>query len=535
MRRVRVFIALLTAVLVATTFGACGGSSSTQQSRTDVTAGGTPAAGASTGASDGSLTVAQGVDPRTMTPWTSVTAEQSVTSQIVEKLFELDLSTHQIKPVIADRWRWVDVKTVDITLRQGLTFSNGEPVDAAAVVLGLKYAIDPKVGGLEFPTQGANVARATERSDGVVRVTFKKPASSTVNMSNLAQIAYVVPPKYLRETGIKGYVQKPVGSGPFTFVSRVRDSTITLAANPTYKGEGGPAPKVKQLVFKILPEPGARIAALRGGDADLITDLPPDLAKPLEGAEGIKVTATPGLRVMELQVDAKYGMSKISANRDVRLALLYALDRKKIIDAIFGGEGTPANQLVTPEYVGYVKDLPQLSYDPDKVKQLLTQAGYPNGITLPLFCPSGRYLNDREACQAISSELGKVGVKAPLTVQEVGQFFQNVLDGKAGPMIYIGRLNPSLNALDQLTESTCELQDSYKCDKAFDKRFDAATHETDAERQRAMTEQLVRDDLADPTRIPLWYLNDIYATSSRVTGWQPRKDQVLTFYGVGLG
>jgi peptide/nickel transport system substrate-binding protein len=149
-------------------------------------------------------------------------------------------------------------------------------------------------------------------------------------------------------------------------------------------------------------------------------------------------------------------------------------------------------------------------------------------------CPSGRYLKDREVCEVISAELGKVGIRAPLTVLEVGAYFQAVLAGKTGPLIYIGRLAPSLNALDSLSSSLCSVADSYKCDPTLDNlRTQALAASTPAEQAR-LTRQAVLRDLANPSRIPLWYLNDVYAASTRLKGWRPFPDQVLRLWGIRL-
>lgn len=487
-----------------------------------------------TAASPGTLVISQGVDPRTLSPWTSVAAELSVTTQIFEKLIGYDYATKRFTPLLAKSWRWINPTTLDITVKRGVVFSNGEPLTGDAVVFSFRQLLNPTVGGRELSSRTANIQRVQKSGPWSVRIFYKNRVAQAINLANLAQSAYMVPPKYYRRVGHQGFATKPIGSGPFRLESRTRDSRIVLRRNFRYRGFSGPAARVERVEFRILPEPGARIAALRSQDVDLIVDVPPDNVASLRRERDVRVVTPGGLRVMELQVDIRNGLSDASAKLAVRQALLYALDRQRIIKAIFQGLGRPANQLTTPAYVGYQADLPPLAYNPARVRQLLTQAGFPNGVTLPLTCPSGRYLKDREVCEVISAELAKVGIRAPLTVLEVGAYFQGVLAGKVGPLLYIGRLAPSLNALDSLSSSLCTAQDSYKCDQGLDRLRNQALAANTAAQQAELTRRAVRRDLANPSRIPLWYLNDVYAHSTRVAGWKSSPDQVLQLWGVRL-
>lgn len=518
MSRTRTLMAAIAALLVTVAAG-----SGVASARPDARA-----------AATGTLVIAQGVDPRTLGPWSSVAAELSVTTQIYEKLIGFDYAKRTFVPLLAKRWKWLDPTTLEIEVKRGVVFSNGEPLTGDAVVFSFRQLLNPTVGGRELSSRTANIARVQKSGPWSVRVFYKNRVAQAINLANLAQSAYMVPPKYYRRVGHQGFAANPIGSGPFKLVSRIRDSRITLQRNFRYRGYSGASARVDRIEFRILPEPGARIAALRSQDVDLVVDVPPDNVASLRRESAIRVVTPAGLRVMELQADLRYGLSDASAKLAVRQALLYALDRARIITAVFQGLGRPANQLTTPSYVGYQPDLPQFAYNPARVRTLLAQAGYPNGVTLPLACPSGRYLKDREVCEVISAELAKVNIRAPLTLMEVGAYFQAVLAGKAGPLIYIGRLAPSLNALDSLNSSLCTSPDSYKCDRSLDNlRTQALAADTAAEQAR-LTRLAVQRDLANPSRIPLWYLNDVYAHSTRVGGWKSSPDQVLQLWGVRL-
>lgn len=481
----------------------------------------------------GKLVVAQGVDPRTFTPWTSVAAELSVTTLLFEKLIAFNLDTGEYDPILAESYEWVDDLTLHIALKDGVVFSNGEALDADAALFSLELLLDPEVGGIELSNRTANIVSVEKVDDMTVQINFANAIAKSLNLANLAQSTFMVPPAYYQEMGFEGFIESPIGSGPMVLTERVRDSFILLSTNDSYAGHSGPAPLLDEIEFRILPEPGARVAALEAGDAHIIVDLPFEEADRLQDVGDINVVSIPGLRIMEMQVDMRHGLSDASAIKEVRQALLYALDRQLIIDAVFLGQGKPVNQLAVEQYFGFVEDLPALDYDPDKVQDLLTQAGFPDGVNLPLTCPSGRYLKDREVCEVIVSELAKVNIDAqPFEAMEVGAYFGGVLAGEVGPLIYIGRLAPSINVVDMYNSSLCGSADSYKCDEQLDALHTAARTEPDPEAQKAAIAEMVRYDLDDPARIPLWVLNDVYAVSGDINGWEPRSDQVLEFWGV---
>ena len=137
-------------------------------------------------------------------------------------------------------------------------------------------------------------------------------------------------------------------------------------------------------------------------------------------------------------------------------------------------------------------------------------------------------------CDVITSELAKVGITAPITVLEGGAYFEAILAHEAGPLLYIGRLPPSRAAVDMMNSSLCDSADSYKCDPVLDEMAAEARAQTNPEDYLEATEELVRYDLADPARIPLWTVNDVYGLSADVEGWQPQSNQVLRFWGVSI-
>jgi peptide/nickel transport system substrate-binding protein len=484
----------------------------------------------------GTLRVAQGVDPRTLGPWTSVAAELSVTNQIFERLVAYNFDTGGFDAVLAESYEWIDPVTIEFKLREDVSFTNGEPFNADAVLFSFDQLLNPEIGGVELSNRTANMDRVEKIDDSTVRLHYTDPIAQSLNMANLSQSSFMVPPGYFTEVGYADFTEEPVGTGPFMFESRVRDSTITLVKNPDYKGYSGDAPLFDMLEFIILPEPSARVASLESDDgADIIVDLPFDQVPQVDASSDLRSVSIPGLRIYEMQVDTGLaGLSDATPIQEVRQALMVALDRQLIIDALFDGQGAPIGQLATDGYFGYFPDIPPLEYDPARAQELLAEAGFPDGLELQLECPTGRYLKDKEVCEVVSAELAKVGITVPTKVSEVGAYFSAVLAKEAGPMIYIGRLAPSLNVVDMYNSSLCESGDSYNCDPQLEELSSTARAALEPEAQLEAIREMVDYDLNNPHRIPLWVLNDAYGVRQRVQGWEPVADQVLRFWGVGV-
>jgi peptide/nickel transport system substrate-binding protein len=529
-------------VVLALVAAACGDDSVDDTTTTTASPTGTTAAPTATTTTTttptvegGTLRVAQGVDPRTLGPWTSVAAELSVTNQIFERLVAYNFDTGDFDAVLAESYDWIDEVTIEFKLRDDVTFTNGEAFNADAVVFSFEQLLNPEIGGVELSNRTANMSRIEKIDDSTVRLHYIDPIAQSLNMASLSQSSFMVPPAYFAEVGYADFTEEPIGTGPMMFESRVRDSTITLVKNPDYKGYSGEAPLFDTLEFVILPEPGARVAALQSGDADLIVDLPFDQVAAVDADSDLRSVSTPGLRIYEIQVDTGLaGLSDATPIQEVRQALMVAIDRQLIIDALFEGQGEPIGQLATEGYFGYFPDIPPIEYDPEGAKQLLADAGFPSGLELQLECPTGRYLKDKEVCEVVAAELAKVGITVPTKVSEVGAYFTAVLAREAGPMIYIGRLAPSLNVVDMYNSSLCESSDSYNCDEQLEALSTAARSALEPDAQLAAIRELVDYDLNNPHRIPMWVLNDAYGVNQRVQGWAPVPDQVLRFWGVGV-
>ncbi|MGI8553802.1 MAG: ABC transporter substrate-binding protein [Dehalococcoidia bacterium] len=236
----------------------------------------------------------------------------------------------------------------------------------------------------------------------------------------------LMPLKYLQASDAATLAAKPVGSGPFQFVSRTADSEIRSTRFdkffrlPTDR-QGTHIPYIKDLIQHIYPEDQARVNALQAGNIDLAYNVPSALAKSLEGQSGIKVVYLNGDQPMHIMInsimptDPQTGQPNPWRDQRVRLAANMAIDLPTIIKTLLTGHEKRSFGSSSVGF-GYPKDIEQkaFKYDPAGAKTLLTQAGFPDGFKAVLNYPTGRWPNTVEVSQAIAGYLGKVGIQTTL-------------------------------------------------------------------------------------------------------------------------
>jgi len=184
---------------------------------------------------------------------------------------------NRIVPQLAESWRFVDDVTLQLKLRKGVVFHDGEPFNAEAVRFTFQRVLDPEQKSPNRANVG-EIARIDVVDDYTVNLVTRQPYAPLVN--RLLDFA-IAPPKYVAEKGNPGIALKPVGTGPYRFVELIKDDRMVVEAfDRHWRG----APKIKRIIYKPIPEPFTRAAALRNNEVDLVTTLRPSLARELEKA-----------------------------------------------------------------------------------------------------------------------------------------------------------------------------------------------------------------------------------------------------------
>ncbi|MGW7660695.1 ABC transporter substrate-binding protein [Streptomyces sp. NPDC054756] len=343
------------AIGVATTItaglSACGGPGSTGDDpagRTDLIEAGL------------SYPLSTGFDPMI----TSGATPYAANMHIFEGLVDLDPVTLVARPTLATEMpKKINATTYRATLREGATFHDGSPVTAEDVVFSFERVLDPANASLmaqfvPFIDQVKAVDAAT--------VEFKLKHPFALFPSRIAVVRIV--PKKIAGADAKAFDSKPVGSGPYRFVSAVREDKIVMEA---YEKYNGPHPaKAKKMVWYLMSDPSARVSALKSGRVQAIEDVPYIDMAGLTGKD--KVESVQSFGLLFLMFNTK---DKRFADKRVRQALHYALDTEKIISTALLGNAEPATGYVPATHPDHHKAATVYTYDPAKAKDLLKQAG----------------------------------------------------------------------------------------------------------------------------------------------------------------
>ncbi|MFG1311764.1 ABC transporter substrate-binding protein [Xanthobacter tagetidis] len=321
-----------------------------------------------------------------------------------------DLATGKYQPQLATSWTWVDPQTLDLTIRKGVTFHNGDPLTADDVVFTLNWAVSPEAK-VVTKQNVAWIKSAEKIGDDKVRIHLNGPFPAAIEYLSGPVVIY--PQKYFEKVGLDGFAKAPIGSGPYKITAVTPGKGVTMEKNTNYwKDSPLGQPSIGKLVFRIIPDQETQLAELMTGGVDWIWRVQADQAKQLEAAPNLTVLAAETMRVGFLQLDAQGASPGSEPLKDprVRQAIAYAIDRKAMLDNLVRGGARIMNSACFIDQFGCTdKGVPRYDYDPAKAKKLLAEAGYPNGFSIDLYA-----YREREYAEAVIGYLDAVGIKAKL-------------------------------------------------------------------------------------------------------------------------
>ena len=295
---------------------------------------------------------------------------------------------------------------------------------------------------------------------------------------------------------------------------------MVLRKNPDWPGARKENPD--RVIFARIKEDEARVTALLNGEVQIALAIPPHLAERVEAAQGVKAVGVPSVENMFLAMNAKMPPWD---NKKLRQAVAYAIDREAIIKSIFGGRAELLDGPIGPGQYGYTTAVqPKYRYDPAKAKQLLAEAGYPEGLDVDFFTASNRYVNDRQSSEAIAAMLTDVGIRAKLHTPEYSTQWPMVRKGQV-PFYYQGRgavIDPS-PMLEQYFETGVTPRIGYSNPK-LDEVLRAERREFDPAQRKTLLLQafdIIEDEVP---AFFLWRINAVYGISDKVA-FRPHSDE----------
>lgn len=312
---------------------------------------------------------------------------------------------------VADKWEVSDDgKTYTFHIRDGIKFSNGDPVTAEDVKFTLDRFGDPKVNQVMSVVAGGYGSTKVV-DEQTVEVRLSEPVASFLYNISIFP-AFVVPKKLVEEQG-DAFFKKPVGTGPYMVKEFVRGSHLTLERNPHYWEEG--KPYLDEVRFNFAADSNSRMLAVKNGDAQIADGVP------FSQIESLNSDAK--LKLQTVEVPLFVGMwlnhqRKPLTDKNVRQAMQHALNRKEINDGIFKGVGTIPNSILPAlKYDAPADEVPPYEYDVAKAKELMSQSRYPDGFSISLQYPAG-YDYYKQLGLLIQQQFGAIGIKVKLVEQE---------------------------------------------------------------------------------------------------------------------
>jgi peptide/nickel transport system substrate-binding protein len=482
------------------------------------------------------ITIVQPAEATTMDPGRST---QVLTVNYFYNLYDSLVrwdNALQLQPGLATSWKAVNDTTWEFTLRAGVKFHDGSPLTADDVRATLERNLVP---GKTIVTSGFGTIEAVQvLSPTTVRVVTKKP--DPLLLVRMAQMgSQIVPARFTTDEGAKELARRPVGSGAYRFVEWVKDERLVMEANRDWWGWEGRAPTIDRVVWKAIPDDFPRLVALEKGDADIVTNVPPDRIKAVAEGRNTRVVSVPSTRTVEFNINAS--QPPLSDKR-VRQAMHHALDVPGIIRSLFAGLGKPMAGGLADTDFGFNPSLRPPAYDPAKARALLAEAGVPGGVDVTLHAGMGTMVNDKQLVEVIADMWAKVGIRAKVAMMEMGarQRMVNERALPAGGLLLINVQSTLLDADGSLWRilHPTGLGGRYWAGSQPGHRFhelmEQARYTLDAgKRKTAYTEatQIINDE---KPWLELFQEVVVYGTSKRVS-FRPRADFRLIVAEMALG
>lgn len=425
---------------------------------------------------------------------------------------------------IAESWTAVDPTTWVFTIRKGIKFHSGDPLEASDVKFTLDRVRDPELKSLQAPyIQSYDSVKVLDP----YKVEIKTKTADPFVADNL-QLVPIASQKYVTSKDKAALGNTENGSGPYRLSEWVKGDHMTLTANKDY-WQG--APKIATVVFRVIPEPSAMFAALRTGEIDIALTVPPDSAKQAGASDVFDIKTVPSQRSFFIVLDNSV---KPLDDKRVRQALNYAVDKDSITKGLLLGYADPIPSLLGPMYLGTDSSQKPYPYDPAKAKQLLTEAGYPNGFSLTLNAYSGQYPKDKEVAQAVAGMLEKVGIKVNLTVREWGTFINEYRLHNLAPAYFISFGLPIWDYSQAFRSYLTTLNPaSYYRDADIERKSRESLTVVDTAKREALLKEINSQIYNDAAFIFLYLGRTIYGVSKKVS-WEPRTDERVWLYEVSM-
>ncbi|MFG1465160.1 ABC transporter substrate-binding protein [Xanthobacter sp. DSM 24535] len=347
--------------------------------------------------------------------------------QLYDTLYALDKSGKPAPSLAVSYEISPDHLTYTFKLRPNVKFHNGAVMTAEDVKYSMERILDPAVKSTRRPSFASIIASVEAPSPDTVVFHLSKPDGAFLN--KVTGYLFIVPKAYTQGLGSpEAFARAPVGTGPYKFVEQKIGQSVTLDRFDDYFG---PKPGIKRLIFRLIEEPSSRVNALLAGEVDMSDGIPTVDVERLKKTPGLSVVALPIGSPLAVRIYSNDPASPL-ANPKVRLALNYGLDINALIKSVLHGVGAPLSSYISSYYpYGVNKDLKPYGYDPAKAKQLLKEAGFPNGFDTTIYSSSDW---PKEIAETVAAYWSQIGVRAKIQRIDYAAWSRLNNTHKSGPL-----------------------------------------------------------------------------------------------------
>jgi peptide/nickel transport system substrate-binding protein len=463
--------------------------------------------------------------PESVDPYyNSVRVGVIIAANVWDTLLYRDPLTSEYKGQLAKSWKQVDDRTLELELREGVKFHNGEEFDADSVVYTLTFVADPK----NKATTQQNVSwieKVEKLGKYKVRIVSKQPFPGAKEF--LSTTVSIHPAKYYREVGPAGMNAKPVGSGPYKVTEYIPGKSITLERNTAYFKDSPKAqPKIGKVEIRFIPDRQTQVAEVISGGTDFIMHVPKDQAEQLKTVPNLQVVGGNTMRIVFMQMNIRDG-TPAPELKDIRVrkAIAHAIDRKAIIKNIVGEGSEILNTVCTPSQTGCVDEGATVyNYDPALSKKLLAEAGYPNGFNIDIMA-----YRERNQTEAIINYLQAVGIKAKLTFLQSPAMRDMVRANKAS----LVHQTWASNLVNDVSASTPVYyafgNDDVTRDPEVRDLLEKGDHTIAIGPRKELYKKALNLIASKAYGVPLWSL-PVYYVASKEVAFKPHPDELVRFW-----
>jgi peptide/nickel transport system substrate-binding protein len=479
------------------------------------------------GAAQSEIVIAQGIDVPGFDPHGHhTTAVEAVLVNIFDYLIFRD-ADGELEPALATEWEPVAEDAWRFTLREGVTWHDGEPFTADDVKFTLeRVATD---SGLQ-PYDSYRQIREVEVV-GPHEIIIHTHGPDPLLINRISRLSSgIAPQHYVEDVGWETFATAPIGTGPYRFVEWRRDDRIVLEAfDDHWRGR----PAYDRVVHRTIPEDSTRIAELISGGIHVGTNVPPQDRDRVVASGAANVVLQPTTRIMMLIFNTHE--EALTGDPRIREAIELAIDNQLLVDAVMDGLGVPTRARVSPGISGSPLELwNDYTYDPERAIELIREAGYePGDITIKVEGPAGRYPLDSELAEVIALMLDEIGVNTEIEVLEWSAYQSRIWNAdNITHFVLMGLANSMFDNWFSMRAIQCD--GAYRdrvhwCNERFDELMAGAETEVDLEARTEMLTEATYIVLEERPWSTLFQSQVLVGIADDVQ-WQPRQDELLWMF-----